>query len=136
MQALKVINQQKQEETKEVEEVPETNEEDTPYLYIQDGDLYCSNCDCIGYYLSYKECCICGAKWPEGKEPSTEELEKLDLIRPPPKPAPMVRQLSVSHMPDIPEFRDYNANLDRILESQNIQSQENQIIMRQNNFYK
>jgi hypothetical protein len=135
MQALKVINQQKQEETKEVEEVPETNE-DVPYLYIQDGDLYCSNCDCIGYYLSYKECCICGAKWPEGKEPSTEELEKLDFIRPPPKPAPLVRQLSVPHMPDIPEFRDYNAHLDRILESQNIQSQENHIIMRQNNFYK
>lgn len=131
MQSLKEISQQAQNE--EVEEVPETNEDTTPpvhSLYIQDGDLYCTNCDYIGYYIYHKECCICGAKWPEGKEPTLKELEDLDLIRTPinwselggngsPKPAPLVRQLSVSHMPDTPEFRDYNRRLDEILESQN-----------------
>ena len=113
MQSLKEFSQQAQNE--EVEEVPETNEDTSPpihSLYIQDGDLYCTNCNCIGYYIYHKECFICGAKWPEGKEPTVKELEDLDLIRPPPKPAPMVRQLSVSHVPDTPEFRDYNRRLD------------------------
>lgn len=107
MQSLKEINQSKK------EEVPETNKEH--YLYIQNGDLYCTNCDCIGYYIYCKECCICGAKWPEGKEPTSKELEELDLIRPL-KPAPLVMQLGVSHMPDTEEFKDYNRRLDYILE--------------------
>ena len=107
MQSLKKINQSKK------EKVPETNEEH--YLYVQDGDLYCTNCDCIGYYIYHKECCICGAKWPEGKEPTNKELEELDLIRPL-KPAPLVMQLSIPHMQNTEVFKEYNRQLDELLE--------------------
>jgi hypothetical protein len=111
MQSLKVINQQKQDQKKE-EEKP------LHYLYVQDGELYCTNCDFIGYYILHKECWICNATWPEGKEPKEEDTKDNTDLGPPPlvTPAPLVIQLSIPHMPDIPEYKEYNRQLDYILE--------------------
>jgi len=105
MQSVKEFNQQDKKE-----DVPETH-----YLYIQNSELYCTNCDFIGYYLLHKECWICDAKWPEGKEPK-EEFEEKDLeFEQPISPAPLVMQLSIPHIPDAEEFKEYNRQLDELL---------------------
>lgn len=99
------------------------NEEEKPlhYLYVQGRELYCTNCDFIGYYLLHKECWICDATWPQGKEPKEEERKDINDLEsrvPVPLviPAPLVMQLSVPHMPDTPEYKKYNRELDYILE--------------------
>jgi hypothetical protein len=89
------------------------------YIYIKDGELYCTKCGFIGMYICDNECCICEAKWLEEIEPKNEQHFN-DLL-PPLNPAPLVMQLSIPHVLDTTtlESRIYNKQLDDLLKEKN-----------------
>lgn len=106
---------------KDVEINEEVKEPPQDYIYIKDGELYCTKCDFIGMYICHNECCICEAKWQKGMEPKDEEYmedeeeqleyedkfleyeehmnDEEDDLLPPHASDPLVRELSILHNP-------------------------------------